>query len=452
MADASVNTEGLRVAIGLPSAVILVVGGVVGVGIFVNPAVVARSLHSPTLALAAWVLGGVIAMLGALVYAELAARLPGTGGEYVYLRAAYCPLAGFLFGWTTLLVVHAGGLAAVAIVFARNLDVLAGGVLPERAVVVAVLAALAAINCLGVKAGNGTQGILGALKVVAIAALIVAGLTVTPHPRWLDAPPEAKGAAAGVLKAFGAAMIPVVFSYGGWQTANYVAGEMKDSRRNLGRALVLGVTAVIVLYLLINIACVRVLGMDALGKTLSPASDVLEVAVGPIGAKLAAGAIALSALAFLSQGMLTGPRVTFAMARDGLFFRTVGAVAEGNRAPVVAIVLLAAWTGVLALSGSYEQILSYVIAMNFLFFGLTASGLFVLRARERRAGTVPAGGFRTPLHPWTTGLFVLACVMVVGVSFWAFPINSLVGYGILLLGVPPYLYWRSRPPMEPAPT
>ncbi len=452
MTDEALSKEGLRVAIGLPSAVILVVGGVVGVGIFVNPAVVARSLRSPELALAAWVLGGLIAMLGALVYAELAARLPGTGGEYVYLRETYGPLAGFLFGWTTLLVVHAGGLAAVAIVFARNLDVLAGGVLPERAVVVAVLGALAAINCLGVKAGNGAQGILGALKVVAIAALIVAGLALTPHPGWLNAPAEATGAPPNVLKAFGAAMIPVVFSYGGWQTANYVAGEMKDARRNLGRALVLGVTAVIVLYLLVNIACVRVLGIAALGRTLTPASDVLEVAWGPLGAKLAAGAIALSALAFLSQGMLTGPRVTFAMARDGLFFRQVGAVAEGNRAPVVAIVLLAAWTGVLALSGSYEQILSYVTSMNFLFFGLSASCLFVLRAKEKHDVSFVAPGFRTPLHPWTTGLFVLACVLVVAVSLWTFPINSLVGYGILLLGVPPYLYWRSRPRLEPAPT
>ena len=181
-------------------------------------------------------------------------------------------------------------------------------------------------------------------------------------------------------------MIPVVFSYGGWQTANYVAGEMKDARRNLGRALVLGVIAVIALYLLVNIACMRVLGIEALGGTLTPASDVLRVALGPVGASLAAAAIALSALAFLSQGMLTGPRVTFAMARDGLFFRGVGAVAEGNRAPVTAIVLLALWTSVLALSGSYEQILSYVTSMNFLFFGLSASCLFVLRARDGRSG------------------------------------------------------------------
>ena len=448
MTPTTINPEGLRVAIGLPSAVILVVGGVVGVGIFVNPAVVARSLHSPELALGAWVLGGVIAMLGALVYAELAARLPGTGGEYVYLRDTYGPLAGFLFGWTTLLVVHAGGLAAVSIVFARNLNVLAGGGVPERAVVVAVLAALAIINCLGVKAGNGAQGVLGVLKVAAIAAMIIAGLTIAPHPGWLDAIPESDaGASSNIYKAFGAAMIPVVFSYGGWQTANYVAGEMKDAQRNLGRALVLGVVAVIVLYLLVNVACMRVLGVEALGRTLTPASDVLEHAVGPLGAKLASAAIALSALAFLSQGMLTGPRVTFAMARDGLFFRGIGKVAEGNRAPVAAIVLLATWTGVLALSGSYDQILSYVTSMNFIFFGLCASTLFVLRARERRAGGASVG-FRAPWHPWSTGLFVLACVAVVGVSLWTFPINSLIGYGILLLGVPPYLFWRARPQRE----
>ncbi len=450
MSQSELNPEGLRVAIGLPSAVMLVVGGVVGVGIFVNPAVVARSLHSPELALAAWVLGGVIAMLGTLVYAELAARLPGTGGEYVYLRDTYGPLAGFLFGWTTLLVVHAGGLAAVTIVFASNLNLLLGGALQERAVVIAVLSALAAINCLGVKAGNGAQGVLGAIKVVGIVAIVAAGLLVAPHVGWLRTPPAEATPSGALVKAFGAAMIPVVFSYGGWQTANYVAGEVKDARRNLGRALVLGVIVVIALYLSVNVACLRVLGIDALSRTLTPASDVLRVAVGPLGAKLAAAAIALSALAFLSQGMLTGPRVTFAMARDGLFFSKVGEVAEGNRAPMVAIVVLAVWTAVLALSGSYEQILSYVTAMNFLFFGLSASCLFVLR-RRAQAAQDGALGFRAPFHPWTTGLFVLACILVVAVSFWSFPVNSLVGYGIMLLGVPPYLYWRARRPRASLP-
>jgi len=440
MDQKGITAEGLRVGIGFPSAVMLVMGGIIGVGIFVNPAVVARGLTSPWLVLAAWGAGGLIALLGAFVYAELAARMPNAGGEYVYLRETYGPLVGFLFGWTTLLVVQAGGMAAVTIVFARNLNVLAAGALPERAVVVVTLAALAGINCLGVKSGNGVQGLLGALKVAAITALILAGLFIVPQVGFRA--DEARAvASADPLKAFGAAMIPVVFSYGGWQTANYVAGEIRDPARNLARALLVGVIAVISIYLLVNIACLRALGVEQLGRTLTPVSDVLQRATGPVGAGLAASAIALSAIAYLSQSMLTGPRVYFAMARDGLFFRQVARVSDGSRAPVIAIVLQAVWTGFLALSGSYDQILSYVTSMNFLFFGLSASCLFVLRRRDAASGQA-AEGYTAPFHPWTTGLFVLACAIIVGFSFWAYPVNSLVGYGILLLGVPPYLYWR----------
>jgi APA family basic amino acid/polyamine antiporter len=298
--------------------------------------------------------------------------------------------------------------------------------------VIVTLAVLAGINCLGVKSGNGTQAILGALKVAAILAMVAAGLSLAP-------PAAAAVAAAAPLgpKAFGAALIPVLFSYGGWQTANYVAGEVKDARRRLGVALLAGVLAVTALYLLVNIACLHALGIGGLARTMTPASDLLGRVAGPVGAKLAAAAVALSALAFMSQGMLTGPRVIFAMARDGLFFRAAANVGSRSRAPSAAIVLVAVWTGVLALSGSYESILSYVTAMNFLFFGLTAAGLFVLRARDR-----DAGAFRTPLHPLTTGLFVAACVVVVLSAVWSFPIDSLKGYAIMAAGVPLYLWWR----------
>ncbi len=447
MNQGDMGAEGLRVAIGFPSAVMLVVGGIVGVGIFANPAIVAKDVHSPVLALAAWGAGGVVALLGAFVYAELAARFPATGGEYVYLRDTYGPLVGFLFGWTTLLVVHTGGLAAVTIVFAQNLNVLVGGGLSERVVVVVTLAALAAVNCLGVTMGNGVQGLLGLAKIAVIGVLITAGLLLAPHVAAAGAiPPRAP---SGVLKAFGGAMIPVVFSYGGWQTANYVAGEIKNPGRNLARALMAGVAVVILLYLLVNIACLRALGVEALGKTLTPTSDVLARTVGPSAGRLAAAAIALSALAFMSQSMLTGPRVCFAMARDGLFFRRVASVSRGSRAPAVATLVVAAWTGVLALSGRYDQILSYVVSMNFLFFGLSASCLFTLRWRERRAPETTPPAFEAPWHPWSTGAFIAASAAIVGFSFWAYPVNSLIGYAILLLGVPPYLYWRRQGLPEP---
>jgi APA family basic amino acid/polyamine antiporter len=428
--------EGLRPAIGLPSAVMLVVGGIVGVGIFVNPAVVARSLHAPVLILTAWGVGGVVALLGAFVYAELAAHIPATGGEYAYLRQTYGPAAGFLFGWTTLLVVMAGGMAAVTIVFAKNLGVLLDGAVPERLIVVAVLAGLAGVNCLGVVAGNGLQALVGAVKVAVIVALIGAGLMVAaPAPGAF--PPAA---APTGWKAFGAALIPVVFSYGGWQTANYVAGEVRNPARNLARALLIGVAAVIALYMLVAFACLHALGAAGLGATLTPTSEVLRRVAGPAGARLAAAAVALSAFGYLSQAMLTGPRVYFAMARDGLFFRAAGEVSRRGRAPVAAILVQAAWTAVLALTGQYERILSYVIAMNFLFFGVSASCLFALR---RRAGPQ---GYRAPFHPWTTLAFIGACVAVVAVSFWAFPIDSLIGYAILAAGVPVYfLFRRLRP-------
>jgi APA family basic amino acid/polyamine antiporter len=211
-----------------------------------------------------------------------------------------------------------------------------------------------------------------------------------------------------------------------------------------------GVALVILIYLLVNVACLRALGVDALGKTSTPTSDVLALSVGPAAGRLAAAAIALSALAFMSQSILTGPRVCFAMATDGLFFRRVGSVSSGSRAPVIATLVVAAWSGVLALSGRYDQILSYVVSMNFLFFGLSASCLFTLRRRERRAGLTAKLPFAAPWHPWSTGAFIAASTVIVGCSFWAYPINSLIGYGIMLLGVPPYLYWRRQGSLSPA--
>jgi APA family basic amino acid/polyamine antiporter len=359
-------------------------------------------------------------------------------------------LPAFLNGWTLLLVVQTGGMAAVTIAFAKYFDVLIGGGVPQSVIVVLCLALLAGVNVLGVGAGNGVQGILGAVKIVMIVALVLAGVLLVAPARELAAPAAQGGAVAG-FKAFGAAMIPVVFSYGGWQTANFVAGEMKDPRRDLARALVVGVIIVIACYLAVSWACLRALGADGLARTLTPTADVLGLAIGPAGAKVAAALVAISSLGYLSQSMLTAPRVYFAMARDGLFLRGVGQVSGQTRAPALAILLQAIWAGVLALSGSYERILSYTVSMNFLFFGMSASALFVLRARERR-GETAAQGFRVPGHPWTTLAFILACVLVIGATFWSYPLESLMGYGLLALGIPPYLYWRraDRPAAERA--
>ncbi len=245
----------------------------------------------------------------------------------------------------------------------------------------------------------------------------------------LDRPPS-----LDLLTAVGAAMVPVLFAFGGWQTTNFIAEEIKDPRRNLSRALVLGVAGVIILYVGVNFVCVRTLGPQGLADTRVPATAVMRVAMGDSGARLIALGIAVSTLGFLSQSVLTAPRVYFAMARDGLFFRSVAKVTERTHVPALAIVLQSFWTIVVALSGHYEQILNYVVSMDFLFFGLTGVSLFVFR--KRQSGAEAQAGYRAPGHPWTTALFVLISWLVVINTIFKYPKNSLLGMFILLLGNP----------------
>ena len=441
-----VTTHGLVRRLGRFDATMLVMGGIVGAGIFVNPAEVARHGSGLGVIVGAWLVGGVIALAGALVYAELAARRPEIGGQYAYLRDAYGPMPAFLYGWSLLLVIQSGGMAAVAITFARYFREVTQLVLPDGAVAVGALALLTAINCLGVRAGSRLQSVLMVLKIAAIAGLVIAGwLFASGHsPEPVAAPvagPVAApvgGGALATLVGLAAALTPVMFAYGGWQTASFVAGEMRDPRRDLSRALLLGVAGVVVLYTSVAFVCVAVLGPDGLARATTPATDVMRLALGERGATLIALGIAVSALGFLSQGMLTTPRVYFAMAEDGLFFRRVAAVSARTHVPVVAIVLQGVVAAAIALSGSYGQILSYVVSVDFIWFGLTGAALFVFRRRDADG----SDGFRAPGHPLTTGLFVAACAVIVATTVFNHPANSAIGFAVLLAGVPACRYWQ----------
>ena len=432
----------LAAKLGLFDATMMVMGGIVGAGIFMNPYVVAQRLHTPMLILGAWAAGGVVAMIGAFTYAELGARIPKVGGQYVYLREALHPVFGFLYGWGLLLVIQTGGMAAVAVTFARYFLELAGWPCSEHAIVVATLAALTVINCLGVKPGGRLQSVLMVLKIAAIAGLVGGGLFLLRRPQPLLHPVLDRPVSLDLVTAIGAAMIPVIFSYGGWQTTNFIAGEIRDPGRNLVRALVIGVAGVVVLYVSVNLVCVRALGVTALAATRVPASAVMRLVAGETGARLIALGIAVSTVGFLSQSVLTGPRVYFAMAEDGLFFPIVARVSRRTNAPVVAIVLQSVWTVVIALTGSYDQILNYQVPIDATFFGLSACCLFVLRRRER-AGAPRHEGFRAPGHPVTTVIFIATCWLVVLTTLWKYPRNSFIGVGILLLGLPVYV-WRRR--------
>ncbi len=233
-------------------------------------------------------------------------------------------------------------------------------------------------------------------------------------------------------------MVPIAFAYGGWQTATFVAGEMRDARRDLSRGLLMGVAAVVALYLAVNLACLRVLGPAGLDATTTPASDVMRIALGKRGAQWIAAGIAISTLGFLSQSMLTAPRVYYAMARDGLFFQSVGRLSRRSRAPVVAIGLQGMAATIIACSGTYGEILNFEVTVDFIFFGMTAASLFILRWRQIGAD---AAIYRVPGHPFTTILFVLSCAGIVGSAIVASPANSAIALCILLVGLPVYYYW-----------
>jgi APA family basic amino acid/polyamine antiporter len=329
-------------------------------------------------------------------------------------------------------------MAAVAVTFARYFLELTGAPFAEGLVATLALAGLTAVNCLGVRSGSNVQSGLMVTKILAIVALVACGIFAAPAAD--SAPVSPPPLSFDLLTAFGAAMVPVLFAYGGWQTASFVSGELREPQRDLPRGLLIGVSGVVALYLAVNLVCLRVLGPDGLAATTAPASAVMRRALGDTGATLIAVGIAVSTLGFLSQGILTAPRVYYAMAQDGVFFARVGSVHPRTRVPVVAIVLQGLVAVVIALSGRYEQILNYVVSVDFILFGLTATCLFVFRSR----GIVAPPGRRTPGHPITTALFVAACALVVANTLYRYPANTLIGLGILFTGIPVYFLWSGR--------
>ena len=413
----------------------IVMGGIIGSGIFINPYVVARTLPSAPLILGVWATGGAIALIGAFVYAELAALRPEVGGQYAYLRDAWHPAVAFLYGWALLLVVQSGGMAAVAVAFANYANALAGTNIPASLLAVVTLTILTLINCLGVRSGANTQTALMLLKLLALVMLIGVGLTFNDA---LGRGFSTHSFPRPTAFSFAAALTPVMFAYGGWQTASFMSGELRRPRRDLAIGLLAGVTGVIAVYLLVNWTYLRVLSPVGLAMTTTPASAVMRDAWGERGATLIAAGIAISTLGFLSQGMLTAPRVYFAMAEDRLFFRSVARVHPKTQVPVLAIALQGIVAVIIALSGTYEQILSYVVSVDFIFFGLTGAALFVFRRRQA------SEGFRTPGHPVTTAIFVAACFAIVIATFVRAPWDSAVGAGILIAGLPAYVFWRQR--------
>jgi basic amino acid/polyamine antiporter, APA family len=433
--------SGFRRELGLVDSIVVVAGGIVGVGIFANPSNVARVVSDPILILIVWAIGGGIALVGGFVWAELASRFPEVGGQYVYLQRAYPPVVGFLYGVALLFIINGGSLAAVSILFASYVDrsFVTLGPIGIRLAAAAALLSLTAVNVVGVRAGKWTNNLLMAAKVAGMLTLIALALGhgLVPASRFDPVPASVmSGVSVHLLLT---ALVPVLFAYGGWQSCANIAGEIKDPARNLPRANVWGVVAVIVLYLSLNLAYLWVLTPAQVAASPALAADVARAVAGAAGARFVAALIVVSSLGFLSVVILTGPRLYYAMAADGLLFDRAARLHPRYHTPAFALWFQASVSLVLLTTNTYDQLLSYVVFADWLFFGLTAAALLIIRVRQPN---VAAGVAAVPGHPWTTLAFVLVAAAVVVNTFVTYPAQSITGSTVLILAAIAFLAVR----------
>jgi APA family basic amino acid/polyamine antiporter len=438
------SSPGFARRLTLFDATMIVISGIIGSGIFINPYVVAQRVHTPFLILGVWIAGGVIALFGGFVFAELSTVMPKVGGQYAFFREAFSPLVAFLYGWGLLLIVQTGATAAVAVAFAKYVARLVD--LPEGAtpwLAAAILVALAAFHALGIKPGAVVINLITFSKTLAIAALIVGAFILTKKSglTWEPlVPPDLGG--LSLVSAFFAGLVPAMFAYGGWQNLNYVAEEVKEPQRDLPRAILIGVFCVIAIYVAANVAYVHVLGAPALAATQTPAADMASRLVGETGARVISLLIVISTFGFMNLALLSAPRVYYAMAADGLFFRSLARLSPRFRAPTAAILLQGGLAAVYALANTYERLLGYAAFADWIFFAFAGASLIVFR-RKLPAAPRP---FPVPGYPWVPLLFILSGVGIVINIFFTDSRNAFMGTAIFALGVPVYYFWRRTAP------
>jgi len=420
----------------------IAIGSTIGSGIFLTPALIAHTLPSPSWIIGIWLVGGVMALTGALTFAELAGMMPGAGGVYVYLNEAYGPLAGFLYGWAYFLVCNTGGIAALSLAFATYL----GHFIPLspaglRITAITGLLIVTALNVRGVKIAGMFSDVFTLLKLSGIGFLIVAGIGWGTN-RHIDfsAPLDLKGGTP--VGALSVAMVGVLWSYGGWQHASYAAGEARDPRRTIPFAMVTGAIIVVLVYVLTNLSYMFLLPVGAIGASPRLASDAMQTIMGSAGGGLIAAVIFISTFGTTGIYTLTAPRIYFAMARDGLFFGKVAEIHARFHTPAFAIMIQTAWAIILILFwGTFESLISYVVFTDWIFFALAATGVFILR-KKRPSAERP---YRTLGYPLTPLVFIIISIWFVGNTLLNRPQEAWAGIAFLALGVPVFLFWNRKP-------
>jgi APA family basic amino acid/polyamine antiporter len=459
-------------ALTLTDATSLVIGTVIGTGIFFKTAVMTQQLGTPTLVLAAWIAAGLLSLAGALTYAELGAMIPKAGGDYVFIREAYGDIPAFLYGWMGLAVAYTGAIAAIATGFAIFL----GAIIPmgdpwlqhtfhffggksyqqeinwqfgvRQIVAVAAIVIFSAINCLRVKFGGRVQTLLTITKVSGIAVIVCGVFLLARGATWSNLATPANTPQWSGVQAFGAAMLAALWAYNGWSNMTQVAGEIENPQRNVPRGLIVGMLVVLAVYTIINLAYFYALPLGEVITSNSTAHpDALPIAtkaaqtfLGSVGTRLVSIAFVISIIGALNGTILMTARVPYAMARDGLFFNGLGDVNEATHVPIRAIIFQAVWACVLALSGTFDQLTTYSIFALWIFYGITAAAVFVLRHKQPYADA--ARPYRTLGYPIVPLIFILVAAWLVINTLQTSPVESIIGLILIGLGLPVYFYFR----------
>jgi APA family basic amino acid/polyamine antiporter len=442
----------------LLDATFLVIGAVIGSGIFMTTGFIAEYLPSPGLILIIWLVGGFITLCGALAFAELGAMYPKAGGQYVYLREAYGPWAGFLYGWGFFWVIECGGIATLAVAFGEffgyffpslstqtyilklNLIGFDYSLSAGQLVAVASILILSAVNYFGIKSGIVVQNIFTFLRIAAIAALVVLGLTLGKKSGVGEIDQLFSGNASIDLKLFGLALIAVFWTYDGWYSVSCTAEEVKKPERNIPLGLIFGILSIVLIYMLVNLVYILALPVDQM-KGVTRIGELASTQLfGPTATLFISGTIMISIFGCLSASILYGPRVYFAMAEDGAFFQSMKYIHPRYRVPTKAIVWQAVWSSLLCLSGTFQGLFEYVVFALVIFFAATGFAVIVLRFKQ--PGTKRP--YRTWGYPYLPLLFILVNLAVFLNTIWAQPLKSLVGLIILIIGIPAFLYWKGK--------
>ena len=444
----------LKRQLGLFDSTMMVIGIVIGSGIFMTTGLMAEALPSPSFILIAWVLGGVMMIAGALTYAELGAAMPKAGGQYVYLREAYGPLPAFLFGWVAFIAYLTGTNAAIAVAIAEHMGSFFPTLSPENIILdlgfyhlssgqlmaLTIIFGLSLVNYLGVVLGKWVQNVLTILKIGSILVFALIGLFVTTNVT-IDYTLNPTGLSFGqILMGMGVALIAVNWTVGGWDYVTLVSGEVKSPGKNLPRALIFGTLAIISLYILINLAYLKSMPISQIAGEVKIGEASARALFGNGIAGLFTVAVMLSMFGSLNGNILVGPRVTYAMAKDDLFFRQAADVHPKYRTPGNAIILQGIWAGILTLTGTFKELITLVVFVNFMLWIAASSTVFVLRKKQPDLHRP----YKVWGYPWVPALFILFSLAVMVNTFFESPGQSLMGLGLTFLGLPAYYYWNKR--------